>query len=154
MELRLTILGEPMGKQRPKFSSVGNFVKTYTPKETTNYESKVVNAYREQYNGKIFDTHQELYATIVAYFPITKQHYRFHKKTNSVDLDKVGEQMKLGKVSHIKKPDCDNIAKICLDALNDIAYPDDSQIVCLLVLKKYSENPRVEITIESNKEIR
>ena len=54
-----------------------------------------------------------------------------------------------GKIRPMKTPDCDNIAKICLDALNDIAYPDDSQITCLLVLKFWSENPRVEITLES-----
>ena len=147
--IRIVVLGEPMGKQRPKFSNAHGFVKTYTPKETTNYESLVVNEYRKHQKEKIFKPHEEIWATIVAYFKIPKQHYHYHKRTNSVDLDKDGELMKKGLIRPKKTPDCDNIAKICLDALNDIAYPDDSQITTLLVLKYYSEDPRVEITLES-----
>jgi Holliday junction resolvase RusA-like endonuclease len=43
------------------------------------------------------------------------------------------------------KPDTDNIAKICLDALNGIAYHDDAQIVELQVSKLYSDEPRVVV---------
>ena len=150
--VKLKILGDPMGKQRPKFSNAGGFVKTYTPKETTNYESLVVAEYRKNHKEKVFKPHEEIWATIIAYFKIPKQHYRYHKRTNSVDLDKDGELMKIGVLRPLKKPDTDNIAKICLDALNDIAYPDDSQITTLLVIKQYSEEPRVEITLESKGE--
>ena len=48
-----------------------------------------------------------------------------------------------------RKPDTDNIAKICLDALNGVAYDDDSQVTVLLVLKKWSERERVEIVLET-----
>lgn len=147
--VKLTILGEPMGKQRPKFSNVHGFVKTYTPKETTNYESQVVHEYRLQHQNKVFQPHEEIWATIIAYFKIPKQHYRYHKRSNTIELDKVGKEMLSDIRRPLKTPDCDNIAKICLDALNDIAYPDDSQITSLLVLKFYSDNPRVEITLES-----
>lgn len=150
-KVKLVILGEPTGKRRPKFSSVGSFVKTYTPKETTIYESKVVYEYRKRFNEPQFEPHEEIWATIIAYFKIPKKHYRYHKKTNTTDLDKDGELMKNGEIRPLKKPDTDNIAKICLDALNGIAYPDDSQITTLLVMKYYSEEPRVEITLESRK---
>lgn len=40
------------------------------------------------------------------------------------------------------KPDCDNIAKAVLDALNGVAFDDDSQVVTLVV-RKY---PRVRIS--------
>ena len=53
-----------------------------------------------------------------------------------------------GLMNPIKRPDADNIAKIVLDALNGIAYKDDSQIVDLSVPKRYSDKPRVEIFIE------
>lgn len=149
--IRFEILGEPFGKQRPKFSKVGNFVRAYTPKETVNYESRVVQAYKEKYKGKAFEYGQQIYATITAYFPITKSHYHYHKKTQTLDLDKEGKEMLEGKIRPMKTPDCDNIAKVCLDALNEIAYPDDSQVVALLVLKYYDENPRVEIVLESNR---
>ena len=48
--VKLKILGEPMGKQRPKATSINGYVRTYTPKETVNYESMVVNAYKEAIN--------------------------------------------------------------------------------------------------------
>ncbi len=47
-----------------------------------------------------------------------------------------------------KKPDCDNLCKIYLDALNAVAYKDDVQVVDLQVRKFYSENPRVVVTIQ------
>lgn len=145
--VELTILGEPMGKQRPRFSTFNGYVKTHTPKETINYESKVVNAYREQYKEMVFDHNDQLSVTINAYFQIPKSRYRYHKKTNTTDLDKLGQDMECGNVRPTKKPDTDNIAKICLDALNGIAYPDDSQVVSLSVEKHYSEQPKVIIQI-------
>ena len=147
--VKLTILGEPMGKQRPRATTINGRVRTYTPKETTNYESMVVNAYKSQFNEKIFQHGEEVWATVIAYFKLPKNHYHFHKRTNTLDIDEQGKQMLDGKIRPMKTPDCDNIAKICLDALNDIAYLDDSQITCLLVLKFWSEHPRVEITLES-----
>lgn len=46
-----------------------------------------------------------------------------------------------------KKTDCDNIAKIICDALNRVAYKDDSQIVKLNVMKEYVETPSVKVRI-------
>ena len=145
--VKLEILGEPMGKQRPRFSTYNGFVKTHTPKETTNYESKVVFDYKQQHQEMFFNHGSQISAHIIAYFQIPKSHYKYHKKTNTIDLDKAGEQMRDNLICPTKKPDCDNIAKICLDALNGIAYPDDSQIVELVVEKRYSEEPRVIITL-------
>ena len=56
--------------------------------------------------------------------------------------------MSFGLINPTKKPDLDNIAKAILDSLNGIAYKDDSQIVSLLISKKYSDRPRVEITLK------
>lgn len=38
-----------------------------------------------------------------------------------------------------KKPDADNIAKVICDALNKVAYGDDTQICELEVHKRYTE---------------
>ena len=47
-----------------------------------------------------------------------------------------------------KKPDADNIAKIILDSLNGVAYKDDSQIVDIRIIKKYTEDEeRVEFEL-------
>ena len=53
-----------------------------------------------------------------------------------------------GRIRHMKKPDTDNLIKAVLDALNGIAYKDDSQIYKITAEKKYSENARTEISIK------
>jgi Holliday junction resolvase RusA-like endonuclease len=51
---------------------------------------------------------------------------------------------------HTGRPDVDNIGKLCQDALNGIAYHDDSQVCCLSVRKYYSfalrEGLKIRIT--------
>ena len=47
------------------------------------------------------------------------------------------------------KPDWDNSGKLIADALNGIAYRDDSQIVQASVVKYYAENPGAVVTIET-----
>ena len=47
-----------------------------------------------------------------------------------------------------KKPDWDNIAKVICDALNGIAWVDDSQIVSGTVAKYYAEESKVLVFIK------
>ena len=53
-----------------------------------------------------------------------------------------------GDICHTKKPDLDNMAKTVLDALNGLAYIDDSQIYSLTLFKTYSEQPGTHLIIE------
>ena len=46
-----------------------------------------------------------------------------------------------------KRPDLDNLLKSVLDALNGVAYNDDSQILEIFTEKKFSENDSIEITV-------
>lgn len=140
MKVIFEVLGDPMGKQRPRVRKVGNLAQTYTPKDTVNYESKVVYAYHLATNHYFADS--ELEAEIVAYYKLGKEHYK-KKGINQKGIDKL-----TGLINPTKKPDCDNIAKICLDALNGIAYHDDSQITKLVVYKRYAEQPKVVITLK------
>jgi len=55
--------------------------------------------------------------------------------------------MAAGVVYHTSKPDADNIAKLVGDALNEIAYQDDSQVAELIVRKRYGRPARTDITI-------
>ncbi len=52
-----------------------------------------------------------------------------------------------GDIAPTKKPDFDNIQKIICDALNGVAYYDDSQIVKADIEKVYRTTPRVEVTV-------
>lgn len=47
------------------------------------------------------------------------------------------------------KPDYDNLEKFYLDCANGVFWPDDSMIIDAHAHKRYSENPRVEITIKT-----
>ena len=44
--------------------------------------------------------------------------------------------------------DVDNLAKALLDALNGIAFDDDSQVAIINIQKRYSNNPRTEFKIK------
>lgn len=54
-----------------------------------------------------------------------------------------------GAFHHVSKPDCDNAAKLCLDAMCGVFFVDDRQIVSLAVTKTYGAVPRTVVRIES-----
>lgn len=135
MKFEFEVLGPPQAKQRPRFARRGNFVQSFTPQATIDYENLVRMSYQVSEGPMFEDT---LRATIVAYFPIPKSTSK--KKT---------QLMESGMIYHTKRPDADNIAKSILDALNNIAFHDDSIIAELIVIKKYSNNPRVVVTLEN-----
>ena len=129
--IKLIIPGEPVAKGRPRLGRFG----TYTPDKTVNYENFVKQMFvisrQAMIQGK-----PNLKAIIDCYFSIPKS-------TSKKKLP----LMITNELRPTKKPDCDNVAKIILDALNKIGYADDSQIVELTVFKWYSLEPRVEVEI-------
>ena len=50
------------------------------------------------------------------------------------------------------RPDVDNYAKAALDGCNAIIFRDDSLVTDLIVRKRYSERPRLVITVETEAE--
>lgn len=137
MPVKFEVLGVPVGKGRPKFSTVNGHAAVYTPAKTANYETLVRLSYQQKYAGCMFDKDIPLRAIIRAFFPIPKSTSK-----------KKREQMEAGKIRHTKKCDADNIAKACLDALNGIAFYDDSQVCELSISKFYGDTPKVEIIID------
>lgn len=136
MTFRFTVFGKPFGKQRPKATIRGKHAGVYTPKETTEYEKLVVAMFKQAYpNTKPIEG--EVRATIVAFYPIPKSTSK--KKT---------KLMKEHQLKPMVKPDIDNVCKIICDALNGVAYTDDSHITAVSIAKYYSETPRVEVKIE------
>ena len=136
MTFTFEIVGDPQGKGRPRFSTRGGFVKTYTPEKTAPYENFVKLCYLNKYKGQKLDG--EIVAEIIAYFPIPKS---FSKKKRSEAIE--------GKIRPTKKPDTDNIAKTILDSLNGIAFEDDKQVVALIVKKLYGEEAKVFVSLKN-----
>lgn len=139
--VKLTILGEPMGKQRPRYSMYNGIVRTYTPQKTINYESLIAHEYNEKYGKLMFERDRPLKIVVDAYFGLSKSDY------GKKGLNKSGRE-KLEMRYCTKHLDVDNVVKVVMDALNSICYVDDKQIVCVEAYKVWTtETPKVEITI-------
>ena len=138
--IEFTVLGCPVGKGHPKFSTFGGRPTAYTPQKTVSYENLVRLSYQQQCSGQMYDKDIQLRVIIKAFFPIPKSTTKRKR-----------QQMQIGEIYHTKKPDADNIAKAVCDALNGVAYQDDSQVCQLHVSKMYSDSPRAEISIDEVK---
>ena len=126
--------GEPVGKGRPRFVRATG--RTYTPEKTANFETLVRLEYHNQCGDHRFDDDAQLAMRVEAYFSIPKSKPK-----------KVQRDMELGVIRHAHKPDTDNILKAVADALNNVAYRDDSAITYVEVSKKYSRTPETRVII-------
>ena len=132
--ISFTVPGEPVGKQRPRFSRKSG--RTYTPEKTVNYETLVRLSYQQQVDAEPFERDKPLALKLEIYQQIP----------NSVSKKK--REMMIGKkILPTKRPDCSNVLKAVEDALNTVAYYDDSQLVKVHVVKYFSENPCVIVSI-------
>jgi len=132
------IEGIPIGKGRPKFFRRGNFVGTYTPGKTREYENSVISQalpYKPDIPLNI-----PLAVKLRFYFPIPSSATKKFKTKAITEL-----------VPVTKKPDLDNCVKAILDPLNTIFWTDDKLIVEILAKKFYSERPRIEVFIKEVK---
>ena len=133
--LTIEVPGDPQGKGRPRAgkSPTGKTV-VYTPAKTRAYEKQIAwLAFLAMKGRPILEG--PVWVHIVAMFHIP---VRWSKADR--------ERAARGATWHTSKPDADNVAKM-LDGLNGIVWADDSQIADLRVVKRYSANPRMVISI-------
>lgn len=133
--------GDPVGKGRPRITTRGGYARSYTPDKTRDYECMVSDlAHREMMNHGLLPTYDAVKVEIEAHFAIPKS---YSKKKH--------EQAAKDEIKPMVKPDCDNIAKALLDAMNKVVYIDDKQVVELSVSKFYTEEAegfvRVEVSV-------
>ena len=126
----VVVTGKIRGKARPRICKGHAF----TPKDTVQYEKLARDCYKNQ-DGRHLEG--SIKAFIIAYYKIPKSYSK--KRVQAI---------KDGLEKPTKKPDADNIGKIILDSLNGVAYKDDSQIVELRIIKRYTEDDeRVELEL-------
>lgn len=131
--ITIELAGDPVAKGRPRFVRATG--RTYTPEKTERYESHLRLAAQVAMAGRpLFDG--PLWMCIHAVLPIP-QSYSRRKRDAAI----------AGAVWPTKKPDWDNFAKIAADALNNIVFRDDSQIVRGHVTKRYGARPRLTIEV-------
>ena len=131
----IKIMGDPVAKGRPRFGIAGKFVSTYTPAKTKKEEKKVIAEIKKQYSEEPMKGALGVWITF--YFAIPKSYTK-----------KKCEELKHNEFLHTKKPDCDNLAKLYLDAMNGLVYEDDSQIQQLHLRKFYEPNGEGSVHIQ------
>ena len=131
--MKLTIPIEPKPQPRPRVTARGKFAHAYEPASITLYKRMVAATYQKHF-GQIDPTPKPVAIDVVFYRPIQKS---LSKREHARRVN--GEHLP------VVKPDVDNYVKAVLDALNGVAFKDDSQIIKLKAQKLYSENPRTEI---------
>lgn len=134
MVYEFEMIGDIVGKARPRMNTRTG--RAYTPTNTKLYEYSLRQWFIRDYPYfKPIETRVKV--TIVAYFGIPKS---TSKKKEAEMLQEI--------TSPTKKPDADNIIKIVLDAMNNFAFKDDTQVTKLEIEKKYDNTPRIYIKIE------
>ena len=125
--------GTPVGKGRPKFARRGNFVTAYTPEATASYENLVrVKAMEAMQGNPLMEGPVECVIEIVVLPPAS-----WSKKKQTAALEQ--------QVFPTTKPDIDNVVKGIFDAMNDVVWKDDKQVVKLTVSKRYGITPLVNV---------
>lgn len=124
------------GKGRPRFTRQGI---TYTDKKTVEYERLIKNEYLKHTE---YISDKSIRMSIYVCFAPNKSD---SKKNKLIKL--------MNKLRPKKKPDIDNVIKIVLDALNKVAYEDDTQVNELHVMRHYDEQERLIICLSENGEL-
>jgi Holliday junction resolvase RusA-like endonuclease len=132
--------GTPVGKGRPKFARRGNFVSTYTPTKTRDYEDLIKDAAQKAMgSNEVLETP----VTVAIYITVPIPQSYSKKRT---------EACLSGSERPIKKPDIDNVAKCFLDAMNEVVYKDDTQVLNLHIKKVYGTAGMVEVMVSEDLE--
>ncbi len=140
--IELFIPGEPQGKQRarvfPIKTKAGVIVhRGVTPERTANYEALVKQMFVSAYPGFV-PLEGPLSLGLEARLLIPRS---ASKKAQAL--------MAAGELLPEKRPDVDNLMKTVADALEGLAFRNDSQIVDARVRKVWSLTPGMRVRLES-----
>ena len=125
--IEFTVNSKPQGKARARtfYDHRLGKMKSVTPIQTKFYEELIRWSYAEA--GGEYMGEKLMQVDIRAFYPIPKT---WSKKKKQAAAS--------GELRPTTKPDCDNVIKVVLDALNGVAYYDDKQVVCVSCSKYYS----------------
>jgi Holliday junction resolvase RusA-like endonuclease len=133
--ITIALQGAPQGKGRARSFVRGGHVGHYTPEKTRTYEGMIRFAAMQELGKRpALDCPVEF--VLRAVFPVPAS-WSERKRRRAIT----------GELKPGKKPDLDNIAKAWNDALNGVAYRDDSLICRMTLDKRYGPQPLVVVTI-------
>ena len=122
--IEFCVFGKPSGKARPRIRLSGH---AYNEKKTKTYEQQVGVEFI-QAGGKLMPKGIPVGVEVTAYFQVPKSYTKRRKALCRENLE-----------LPLKTPDGDNILKIVCDALNGLAWKDDTQVAEMTVRKRYSK---------------
>ena len=132
--IKIVIDGAVRGKQRPRLTRSGH---VYTPKETRDAEAGITKLASEAMAGRDLLTG-----------PVSLNIFMVIEPPKS--MPKRRRQWLIeNRCAVTKKPDLDNIAKLIGDALNGVAFEDDSQVAELWVKRVYGETSKTVVSVSS-----
>ncbi len=135
--LTIYMPGKPQGKGRPRASMRGGFARLYTPEQTRTYEGLIRSrALDLMGDNPPLDGPVELVLRAVFEPPAS-----WPKRKREAAI--------VGDVRPTSKPDLDNIGKAWSDALNGVAFKDDSQVVRTTLEKVYGPAALVVATVRA-----
>jgi Holliday junction resolvase RusA-like endonuclease len=130
--ITIIIGGEPVAKGRPRMTRRGF---AYTPAATRKYEAHGRLAAQQVMAGRP-PIALPVRAEITVDLPVPAS---WSMKRRNAALR--------GEISPTSRPDVDNYVKAALDAINEIVVADDSLVVELHALKKFSAVPMMIVTV-------
>jgi len=130
-----TIPGPAVGKQRPKATSRGGFVRMYTPEKTQSYEALVKLVASQAMAGRtMFAGPVRVRLGVLCNIP---------KSLSKRDR----AAAEAGRTRPSTKPDIDNVIKAVFDAMNGIVFHDDRAVVSVNAWKQYATEPCVLVEV-------
>ena len=138
--LSFIVPGVPVAKGRPRLTTRGGFARAYTPAKTRRYEDLVRCEAIDAMNGRE-PLQEPVCVTITAYLEMPK------RLSSAKRIDACA-----GIIKPVGRMDVDNIAKSAIDGCNAIVFKDDNLVTDLIVRKRYSETPRLVVTVETEAE--
>ena len=137
--IEFKVEGRPVPQPRPRvYRTATGKSKAVNSKQSINYKRIVKYAALSEMNKqRLTMTDRPLAMRLTFVFAPPKSYTK--KKIEAVES---------GELRYTKHKDLDNLAKSVMDALNNVVYKDDSQIVTLCANKEYGEENCVLVRIE------
>jgi len=135
--IEFVIPGVPLGKGRARSVVRGKHVRHYTPEKTAKYESTASLAGYQAMAGRP-PIEGPVMAMLTIKLPISAS---WSKRKQAAAL--------AGTELPTKKPDADNVIKAVFDAMNGVVWVDDTQVVDMVVRKRYALVPGVVVRIST-----
>jgi Holliday junction resolvase RusA-like endonuclease len=132
MAITFSVPGDPVPQPRPRVSTAGGFARAYVPKDHPIHAYRQAVAVAAQAAGA--SVHEDPVSVVIDFvFSRPKSHMR--KSGLAADAPR------------LPRPDIDNLEKAVLDALNGVAWKDDTQVARVVKEKTYGTEGRTTVRI-------